>query len=653
MPALLDPAELAIATALFASVAEEMGVTLGRTAHSPNIKERRDFSCAVFDPKGRLVAQAAHIPVHLGAMPTAVQAALATAHPEPLGPRSGPSESKGHPEPHPSAARAPVEGFSPGDVVILNDPYLGGTHLPDITMVSPVFLPARGTGFSLSDRGRGRASNLQPLTSNLQLVAFVASRAHHADVGGIAPGSMPLAEELIQEGIVIPPIKLYEGGTLNRAVLALLLRNMRAPDERRGDLDAQVAAHRTGEERLREVIARFGLRQSWRRMDALMDYAERMTRTAIAAIPDGDYAFEDALDDDGVSDEPVPIRVRLSIRGDSLHCDFTGSAPERPSSVNAVAAVTRSAVYYVVRCLIEALVPDGESVPSNDGCFRPVSFTLPEGSVVNARPPRAVAAGNVETSQRIVDVLLGALAPALPHLIPAASQGTMNNVAIGSSTARPEPVEGPEPALAARPESVEGRAAAGRGGPSFLLPSSSFLQTFAYYETVGGGAGASPTADGLSAVHTHMTNTMNTPIEALEMAYPFRILEYAVRRGSGGAGRHRGGDGIVRTWQFLAPATLSLLSERRRRAPWGLAAGAPWAALAGQPGRNLLRRAPQDADVAATFRSPGAGPGPTSNPQLPTSDFPPPIPLPSKCQLKVSPGDILTLETPGGGGFGQ
>src|SRR3990170_1592975 len=353
MPRAIDPAELAIAGALFSSVAEEMGVTLGRTAHSPNIKERRDYSCAVFDPDGRLVAQAAHIPVHLGAMPSAVEAVL------------------------------PLAPFHTGDLMILNDPYLGGTHLPDITMVSPVYL--RRT-----------------------LIGFVASRAHQADVGGISPGSMPLAEELIQEGIVIPPIKLYDRGRLNRAVIDLLLRNMRAPDERRGDLDAQIAAHRVGEARLREIAERQGLRRSWRLMGALMDYAERLTRAAIAAIPDGDYAFEDALDDDGMTDDPVPIRVRVSVRGTSLHCDFTGTAAERPSSINAVAAVTRSAVYYAVRCLLE------ESVPANDGCFRPVSFTLPEGSVVNARPPCAVAAGNVETSQRIVDVVLGALAQALP-----------------------------------------------------------------------------------------------------------------------------------------------------------------------------------------------------------------------------------------------
>ncbi len=553
-----DPAELAIAAALFSSVADEMGVTLGRSAHSPNIKERRDYSCAIFDPRGRLVAQAAHIPVHLGAMPAAVDAAL------------------------------PLAPFHAGDIVILNDPYLGGTHLPDITMVSPVFLKRT-------------------------LIGFVASRAHQADVGGVSPGSMPLAEELIQEGVVIPPIKLYERGRLNRGVLDLLLRNMRAPDERRGDLDAQIAAHLTGEQRLREVVSRFGLRRAWRLMDALMDYAERMTRAALAAVPEGEYAFEDFLDDDGVTDEPVPIHVRLTVRDGAVHCDFTGSSPERPSSINAVAAVTRSAAYYTVRCLLEAM-PGRDAVPANDGCFRPVTFTLPDHSVVNASPPRAVAAGNVETSQRIVDVMLGALAQALPDLIPAASAGTMNNVAIGGSLS------------SARPEPLLERSGGSESKDLTPRTTGSQPEAFAYYETVGGGAGGSPSRDGLDAVHTHMTNTLNTPAEALEMTYPIRLIVYAVRRGSGGRGLHRGGDGIIRTWEFLAPATVTLLTERRRRAPWGLAGGAP-----GIPGRNLLQRA-----------APAVG-----------AHHDAPLQLPSKTQIKVNPGDRLTLETPGGGGWGS
>jgi len=527
-----DPTALAVFHALFASVAEEMGVTLCRTAHSPNIKERRDYSCAVFDAQGKLVAQAAHIPVHLGAMPLAVEAVL--------------------------RAEGPLAPFAPGDVVILNDPYLGGTHLPDITLVSPVFWR--------------RAPGRRP-----DLVGFVVSRAHHADVGGMAPGSMPLATELYQEGLVIPPLRLLRRGRRNREVLALLLRNVRTPEERLGDLDAQLAAQRTGEERLLELVERYGRREVARQMAALQDYAERLTRAAIARIPNGSYTFEDALDDDGVSDGPVLIRLRLTVRGERLHFDFTGSAPERPSSVNAVAAVARSAVYYVVRCLLE------EGAPTNDGCLKPITFTLPEGSVVNARPPRAVSAGNVETSQRIVDVVLGALAQATGRSsIPAASAGTMNNVAIGGFDQE-------------------------RGRP------------FAYYETLGGGAGAGPSGDGLSAVHTHMTNTMNTPVEALEMTYPFRVRQYAVRRGSGGRGRHHGGDGLVREYEFLAPAQVTIVGERRRRAPWGLRGGRP-----GAPGRDLL------------IESGGR-----------------PRKLPSKAQLQVPAGARLRIETPGGGGWGR
>ncbi|MFQ5473638.1 MAG: hydantoinase B/oxoprolinase family protein, partial [Dehalococcoidia bacterium] len=523
--------------------------------------------CAIFDPEGRLIAQAAHMPVHLGAMPTAVAATL------------------------------PLAPLAPGDVVILNDPYLGGTHLPDITMVSPVFLssiPSPSQG-----EGQGEGQNEGPL------VGFVASRAHQADVGGMSPGSMPLAQELIQEGIIIPPIKLYDRGNLNEGVLALLLRNMRAPDERRGDLDAQLAAQRTGEDRLRETISRYGEQQARTLVTALMDYAERMTRAAIAAVPDGEYEFEDFLDDDGVSDEPVPIRVEVTIDGDSIHCDFTGSSPERPSSVNAVAAVTTSAVYYVVRCLLET-IPGGDTVPANDGCFRPVSLTLPECSVVASCPPRAVAAGNVETSQRITDVVLGALAQALPDVIPAASCGSMNNVAIGGWDTQRD-------------------------------------RAFAYYETVGGGAGASPTSDGLDAVHTHMTNTMNTPAEALEMTYPFRLLEYSIRRGSGGKGKHRGGDGIVRTWEFLSPASVTLLTERRSIPSWGLNGGNP-----GTTGRNLLARA----DVADGFSHPRGG----ARNDDPSSSSAPPEPdegLPSKTNTSVQPGDRLTIETPGAGAWGK
>ncbi|MCH8066203.1 MAG: hydantoinase B/oxoprolinase family protein [Chloroflexi bacterium] len=519
-----DPTALAVFHALFASVAEEMGVTLGRSAHSPNITERRDFSCAVFDADAKLVAQAAHIPVHLGAMPVSIQAAL------------------------------PLAPFAPGDVVILNDPYLGGTHLPDITLISPVFEPD------------GRHA----------LVGYLVSRAHHADVGGMTPGSMPLATELYQEGVIIPPLRLLRRGRRNEEALSLLLRNVRTPGERRGDLDAQLAAHRTGEARLLELVARYGRRQVARRMRELQDYAERLTRAAISDIPNGVYEFEDALDDDGASDERVTIQLRLTVRRDRLHFDFTGSAAERPTSVNAVAAVTRSAVYYVVRCLL------AEDAPTNDGCLRPITLTMPKGSVVNARPPRAVSAGNVETSQRIVDVVLGALAKALPDRIPAASAGTMNNVTIGGFDSE-------------------------RGRP------------FAYYETLAGGAGAGPTGDGLSAVHTHMTNTMNTPVEVLELTYPFRVREYAVRRRSGGTGSHTGGDGLVREYEFLSPAQVTIVGERRRRGPWGLRGGE-----SGATARDTL--------ILPNGRRRR---------------------LPSKGQFTVEAGARLRIETPGGGGWSR
>ena len=520
----LDPIELTVFSNLFASVAEEMGVTLGRAAYSPNIKERRDFSCAVFDAGGRMVAQAAHIPVHLGAMPAAVRVAR---------------------ERH---------SFGPGDLVIFNDPYLGGTHLPDVTMVSPVFVESAGAA---------------------QLLGYVASRAHQADIGGVSAGSMPVSTELYQEGIIIPPLKLREAGRTNESLLQLIYRNVRTPQERAGDFAAQMAAHRSGETRLIEIVARYGLDKALEAMDALMDYAEAATRATLQAIPDGVYTFEDHLDDDRAGGEPVVLRVQVTIAGSDFVADFTGSAPEQLGSVNAVLAVTQSATYYVVRCLT------GEEVPVNDGCFRPVRVIAPEGSVLNPRPPRAVAAGNVETSQRITDLVLGALAQALPDRIPAASSGTMNNVTIG----------GHDPF---------------RGRP------------FAYYETIAGGAGAGPHGDGLSAVHTHMTNTLNTPAEALEFTYPFRVVEYSIREGSGGLGRRRGGDGVQRTYEFLCPAQVTILSERRTFPPYGLQGGEP-----GGLGQNILVRANGEEQM-----------------------------LPSKVSLTVEPGERLVVRTPGGGGWG-
>ena len=517
----IDPVTLEIFKHLFASVAEEMGVTLGRTAYSPNIKERRDYSCALFDGDGRLLAQAAHIPVHLGAMPASVRAAIAECAP-----------------------------FAPGDVVVLNDPYLGGTHLPDITMVSPVFVAD-------------------------QLAFFVASRAHHADVGGMAPGSMPLATEIYQEGLIIPPVKLLTSGKRNEAVWRLILRNVRTPDERRGDLAAQLAAHDVGAERVREIVARYGLSETTRYGAALIAYAERLTRAAIAQMPDGVYTFQDEMDGDGFDDHPLPIRVTITIAGDEMTCDFGGSAPAARGSINAVRAIVESAVYYVVRCLA------GDAVPPNAGAFAPVTVHVPPGSLLDARPPHAVAGGNVETSQRVVDVVLGALAQALPDQVPAASQGTMNNITFG----------GIHPAT---------------GEP------------FAYYETIGGGAGGGPAGPGESGIHTHMTNTLNTPVEALEYALPLRVTRYSLRTGSGGGGRHPGGDGLRRDLLFLCPVRVNLLSERRRGQPYGLAGGQP-----GQPGRNVLIHADGT-----------------------QQDWP------GKAGGDLQAGDTLSLRTPGGGGWG-
>ena len=526
----LSASDLSIADAALTSVAEEMGEALGRTAYSPNIKERRDHSCGVFDANGTMVAQAAHIPVHLGAMPAAVRQVLDLAP------------------------------FAPGDVVALNDPFLGGTHLPDLTTIAPVF-----------------AGGDTP-------IAFVATRAHHADIGGMAPGSMPVATELLQEGLVIPPIRLIDAGKPNESAIALIVRNSRAPEERRGDLRAQLAATALGARRIEALVERFGIDGLQERFAALLDHGERVIRSVITEVPDGRYEFTDFLE---VQDPPppgtegyrhfgAPIHVAITVEGDSMHFDFTGTARETAlASLNAVAAVTRSACYYAVRCLA------GRDAPANEGCYRPVRFTLPERTLVNAGPPRAVSAGNVETSQRIVDVALGALALALPERIPAASQGTMNNITIGGYDSR-------------------------RSRP------------YAYYETIAGGAGGGPLRVGRSGVHTHMTNTMNTPVEALPLAYPFTVERYELLPGTGGAGQHRGGDGLVREYRFDDLATVTLVTERRELAPWGLAGGEP-----GTPGRNTLIRA-------------GGS----------TED------LGARAQVSVGPGDRIRIETPGGGGWG-
>jgi N-methylhydantoinase B len=555
----MDAATLTIFNHLFASVAEEMGVTLGRAAYSPNIKERLDYSCAVFlnEANGpQMLAQAAHIPVHLGAMPASVRAAVERCAP-----------------------------LRPGDVVILNDPYLGGNHLPDITLVSPVFskqhsISSWSVGQSATIPLNTDSLNTDPLDTDYFLVA---SRAHHADVGGMSPGSMPLSTELYQEGIIIPPIKLVEGGARNEAVWQLILRNVRTPWEREGDLAAQLAAHATGAARLEEIVARYGPDETLHWARELIAYAESLTRAALRLIPDGSYAFADALDDDGQSDVPVTLRVALTVAGDRITADFDGTALAVAGNLNAVPAIVESAVAYCLRCVALALL--GTDMPMNQGLFGPLTVRIPAGSLLDPRPPHAVAAGNVETSQRVVDIVFGALAGALPDVIPAASQGTMNNLTFGGIYPSEWRVANPP---------------------------------YAYYETIGGGAGAGPAGDGASGIHVHMSNTRNTPVEALEYSFPIRVQEYALREGSGGRGRHRGGNGLRRSIRFLAPATATITAERRRRPPYGLHGGEP-----GAPGRNILIRDGQAAE------------------------------LPGKTTLAVNAGDIIKIETPGGGGWGE
>ncbi len=507
---------------LLVSIAEEMGAVLRKTAYSANIKERRDYSCAVYDAAGETVAMGDHMPVHLGAMPLSVREAI-------------------------RALR-----LGPGDVAILNDPFRGGTHLPDITAVSAVY--------------SGRSA---------KPAFYVANRAHHADVGGMSPGSMPLASEIFQEGLIIPPVLLVRGGEIQRDVMELLLANVRTPVERRGDLLAQLMAIRRGEERLHDLVTRYGLKVVARNMRALQDYSERMMRAAIASLPAGTYRFQDQLDDDGVSGRPVRLSVSLTVgRGDAV-IDFSGSDPQAAGPVNANYAIAIAATAYAFRCLV------AEDVPYTAGLLRPIRVTAPEGTVVNAKFPAAMAGGNVETSQRITDVVLGALAQAAPERIPAASSGTMNNLTLG-------------------------------GIDPFRR------RAWAWYETIAGGMGASPRADGRSAVHTHMTNSWNTPVEAFEHQYPVRIRAYHVRRGSGGAGLHRGGDGITREFEFLAPAEGTILSDRRARGPYGLNGGAD-----GSPGANWLISGARKVRLGA------------------------------KTRFELPEGSRLKIDTPGGGGWGS
>lgn len=520
------------------SVAEEMGIVLRKTAFSANIKERRDYSCAVYDASGQTVAMGEHMPVHLGAMPMSVQHAIHDCAP------------------------------GPGDVVILNDPFRGGTHLPDITAVSGVFLP-----------GQRRPA------------FYVANRAHHADVGGMAPGSMPLAREIYQEGLRIPPVLLMHKGAIRQDILDLVLANVRTPEERRGDLLAQVMSLRRGEMRLVALIRRNGHSRTAHNMarnmarniahnmahnmERLLRYTESMMRASISRIPDGNYHFEDCLDNDGVSSEPVWIRVAIRIAGTEAIIDFTGTDKQRPGPVNANLAIVTAATAYVFRCLLR------EDVPFTSGLLRPLRIIAPEGCVVNAQSPAAMAAGNVETSQRITDVLLGALSKALPDRIPAASSGTMNNLSFGGEDLHRE-----------RP--------------------------FAHYETIAGGMGASRASEGQSGVHTHMTNSWNTPVEALENQFPVRVTSYSIRRESGGKGACIGGDGIVREYEFLEPVTATLLADRRERGPYGLAGGA-----SGACGANVVIRGHHTHQIK------------------------------SKSEIALQPGDRLRIASPGGGGWGR
>lgn len=524
----MDPVLLEVYRHRFTGVAEEMGVTLQRASYSPNIKERLDFSCALFDKSGQLIAQAAHIPVHLGAMPASVAAAFDA-----------------------------VDAWRPGDFVILNDPYAGGTHLPDITLVSPVFIEGDQPSF------------------------FVASRAHHADIGGMTPGSLPLSTEIYQEGLIIPPVKLYEGGVPNGALMQIILRNVRTPVERVGDLAAQRAAHLVAEERLHAMVKRNGLKEVEMYAAHLLAYSKRMMLAAIQRWPKGIYRFEDVLELD-MNDtsageavvKTVQIKLAVAIEDDAVVFDFTGTSPAIAASLNAVLSITQSACYYVVTCLLD------DDIPVNSGCFAPVRVVAPEGCLVHAQPPAAVAGGNVETSQRIVDTAFGAFAQALPELVLAASQGTMNNLTIGGMGFDGEP--------------------------------------FAYYETIAGGMGAAPTADGLDGVHVHMSNTLNTPVEALEMSFPFRIHQYALRADDRGAGLHRGGRGVIREYEFLLDSMVTMLSERRHHAPQGLAGGREGAA-----GRNVLVRPDGSEEQLA-----------------------------SKFSRRFLSGERLRIETPGGGGWG-
>lgn len=480
----IDAVTLEIMRNQFEGVAEEMGQVLITSSYSPNIKERRDCSTALFDAEGRLVAQAEHIPVHLGAMPEAVDTVL-DYDPE------------------------------PGDVFVLNDPFEGGTHLPDVTMVSPV-------------------------TVGGEILGYAVSRAHHADVGGMTPGSMPAgAQEIYQEGIRLPPVRLVKRGEVNDDVMSLLLANVRNPGERRADIRAQIAANERAEERLGDLVDEHGRGRVVSAFDAVISYSRDRLLAELADLPNGTYSAHDVMEGDGISDDEIPIEVSVTVDDEEIEVDFSGTAPQVPGNVNAPFAVAKSAVYFVIRC-----VTDPE-IPPNEGCYDPVSVSVPEGSLLNPRPPAAVVGGNVETSQRVTDVVFSALAEAAPGRVPAQGQGTMNNLTIGS-----------------------------RGGGD---------DGFTYYETIAGGFGGRPTKDGMDGVQVGMTNTLNTPVESLEAEYPLFVERYGLRENSGGHGQFRGGLGVVRSVSVETDATVSLLTERRRVAPHGIDGGED-----GRCGRNEI-----------------------------------------------------------------
>ena len=520
----IDPITLEVLRNALESIADEMGAVLKRTSFSPNIKERMDASCAIFDAEAQLVAQAEHVPVHLGSMLRAVEATIEA-----------------------------VGGANEDDVIIVNDPFTGGSHLPDITVVAPVHVEHRHLG-------------------------YVATRAHHADVGGMEPGSMPgRSREVYQEGLVIPAVKLYRRGELQHDVMRMILANVRTPNERRGDLNAQLAALRVGQQRLTELAAREGFDMVAAGFAALLDYAERRMRRRLAELPIGTYHGEDFLDDDGWSDEPVRVALTITVSPDKLVLDYAGSSPQRPGNINAVAPMTYSASFFAIKILTDP------EIPVNAGTFRSVELRIPEGSFLASRSPAAVCAGNTETTQRIADTVLRVCAQFAPDRVPAASQGTMNTIAIGGHDPR------------------DGR-------------------PYSYIETIGGGQGGRPMGPGDDGIQCNMTNTMNTPVEALEITYPLRVERYELREGSTGLGKHRGGNGLVRAIRIIDhEARVSLQCERRRFAPYGLHGGAD-----GKPGRNAAVQANGTVEE-----------------------------LPGKASLSLGADEIIIVETPGGGGWGR